>query len=134
MLSGIFMLDYALNCKIENPEPVTVVFRQSCLIFGFFLFLVPLAVLYTRASRVLNRADFKILDWALIIYCAILLPLCELLGLWQHFYVLLVVLPALIFRAFTIWYLKEGKELIKFIKKKLLTDDNVTKRNEAADQ
>lgn len=106
MLSGIFMVNYAMDCKMDNPKSADVVFRQSCLFLGFFLLLLPFAVLYTKASGGLKRADLKLLDWLLLGYCMLMMPLIEILGLSPLFWTLIILIPAIFFRLIVTWYLR----------------------------
>lgn len=106
MLSGILMLNYAMDCRIENPNIVAVTVRQGSLLLGFFLFLFPLAILYTKASGGLKRADLKLLDWALLFFSLSLMPIFEVIESSLLLWILFVFLPAVITRGIITCYLE----------------------------
>jgi hypothetical protein len=117
MFSGIMMLEYALYCIIENADLAAIMFRQSCLFFGYIFLLVPLSYLYIHASsnhemmkssndEIIKSSDLKILDWALIIFVLCLMSLFEIVDPSLLFWFLFVVLPAVMARILITWYLK----------------------------
>jgi len=103
-LAGYVMLNYAIDFKRVNSEPNSMIFRQSCLFFGFFLLIVSLAFLYTKASGSLKRADLKLLDWALIVFVLCLMSILELVDPSLLLWVLFVVFPSVVVRLIICYY------------------------------
>lgn len=120
-LAGMLLLNYAIdfNFNLKNSGKFTsssegneavdlnlIIFWQVCLFLGFFLTVIPLGILYTWASGGILKAKMKFLDWGLVAFILLLIPLFEVIMAPPWLWVLLVVLPAVGARLFIAWYLK----------------------------
>lgn len=122
MLAGMLLLNYAIdfNLNQENSgkftesssdsNPNLIIFREVSLFLGFFLTVIPLGILYTWASGGILKAKMKLLDWGLITFILLLIPLFEVIMAPPFLWFLLVVLPAVIARSFITWYIQKGED------------------------
>lgn len=97
----------------ETIDPNLIIFREVCLFLGFFLTMIPLGVLYTQASGGILEAKLKLLDWGLVAFILLLIPLFEVIMAPPFLWVLLVVLPAVIARMIITWMISKDEAIGK---------------------
>ena len=76
-----------------------------CLWFGLLLMGVSLAFLYLVNPA--NSRALDLYDWALILYCLLMMPLFEIVGLPPLLWVLLILVPAVAFGVGKKWLTKK---------------------------
>jgi len=100
ILAALFLFNY--DVLLEDSPPLI---KKSCQFFSFLCLTIGIGWIYTSVHRNPKRAVLKVLDWSLVCFFLVMLPVFEVLGLPPLFTVPLLVF-LLAARLFVTWYLK----------------------------